>query len=248
MLLNKFFFEKIYKIYTNNDYVFSDPIIFPKRFKDKTDIEISSLISSSLAYGNVKQIISTLQKIFDILKHPTQYIKNSSNEKIFKDFKNIKHRFTNGFEIAKLLIRLKEIYKNNKDIESLFLKFYVKGSPIHISYTPFITNIFGNKLKTLIPDAQKGSSMKRFNMFLRWMVRKDKIDFGIWKNISKSDLIYPLDTHVHRFALKNGITSRKDNSIKTALEITAFFKKINENDPVKYDFAISRIGILERFK
>lgn len=248
MLLNKHFFEKIYEKYTKKKYLFTDPIIFPTMFRNKTDIEISSLISSSLAYGNVKQIISTLQKIFNTLKNPTQYIKNSSNKKILKEFKKLKHRFTDGIEIAELLIKLKDIYKNNKDFESLFLKFYIKGNPIHLSYTPFIINIFGNKFKTLIPDPQKNSAMKRFNMFLRWMVRKDEIDFGIWENILKSDLIYPLDTHIHKFAIKNNITKRKDNSIKTALEITYFFKNINKDDPVKYDFALSRIGILERFK
>lgn len=206
------------------------------------------MISSSLAYGNVKQIIKVLEKIFSILKNPTQYIKTSSPQKILRDFNYIKHRFTEGKEIAKLIIRLKQIYIVHKDMESLFLKFYIREKPIHFSYTPFITTIFGNSFKTLIPNPQKNSAMKRFNMFLRWLVRKDNIDFGIWQNVSKSDLIYPLDTHIHKFAIENNITKRKDNSIKTALEITYFFKKINNDDPLKYDFAISRLGILKRFE
>ncbi|MCX7641087.1 MAG: TIGR02757 family protein [Elusimicrobiales bacterium] len=244
----KDFFERIYLKYTNKNYLFSDPIIFPWRFKEKTDIEIAALISSSLSYGNVKQIHNILEKIFFILKIPSNYLKNTTDEKIKKDFKNIKHRFTTGKEVSHFLIKLKYIYILNKDMESVFLKFYNQHDSIDISYTNFILNIFGLKFKTLIPNPQNKSAMKRFNMFLRWMVRKDNIDFGIWKNISTTKLIYPLDTHIHKFALKNNITSRKDSSIITAIEITNFFKKLNSKDPVKYDFAISRLGILKSFE
>ena len=246
--LNNKFFERIYKTYNSKRYLFSDPILFPSRFSKKEDVEIASIISSSLSYGNVKQIINTLERIFSIISSPLEYLKQSSKEKIMRDFKNIKHRFTTNKEISSFLIKLKEIYTNYEDMESAFLKFYIKNKTMDLSYTNFIIAIFGNNFKTLLPDPRKKSPMKRFNMFLRWMVREDDIDFGLWKKVLKSDLIYPLDTHIHRFAIINGITNRKNRSIKTTIEITDFFKKINPEDPVKYDFAISRLGILENLK
>lgn len=244
--IKKDYLEKIYNLYNSKRYLLTDPIIFPSRFSKKADIEIASLISSSLSYGKVEQILKTLQKVFSILSSPLEYLKSSSTKKIIKDFKDIKHRFTTSYELASFLIRLKELYTHNKDMEEAFLRFYSPKKRINHSYTPFLLKTFGCNFKTLIPDPRKKSAMKRFNMFLRWMVRKDNIDFGIWKRISTSLLIYPLDTHIHRFALLNKITKRKDNSIKTAYEITDFFSKIEPQDPVKYDFAITRLGILQR--
>lgn len=247
MSISRSFFEKIYQRYNSKRFLSSDPVIFPHRFKDPRDIEIAALISSSLAYGNVKQIINILNRIFEIMKKPSDYMANANTSRIKKDFSRLKHRFTTSHELSSFIIKLKDLHTNNISLENLFLNFYKPQRPLYESYTPFIKNIFSNYFPTLIPDPEKKSAMKRFNLFLRWMVRKDNIDFGLWKNIKKSDLIYPLDTHIHSFALKNKITSRKDNSIKTAYEITCFFKKINPDDPVKYDFAISRTGILKRF-
>jgi len=90
--------------------------------------------------------------------------------------------------------------------------------------------------------------MKRFNMFLRWLIRKDEIDFGIWTKISPKMLLIPLDTHMHQISLKLKITNRKDTSIKTVFEITDFFRKIEPKDPIKYDFSLVRAPILKNLK
>lgn len=243
--ITKDFLEKIYKKYTKKEFIKTDPIIFPHRFVNDLDIEISCLISSSLAYGNIKSIMKTLDKIFSTIQNPYHYIKNTTTAKIKKDFSKIKHRFTTGKELSNFIIRIKKLYNESKSIKKLFLEHYIPNNPISQSYKTFLKKYFSG-FPTLIPDPDKVSAMKRFNMFLRWVVRKDDIDFGIWSEIKKSDLIYPLDTHIHHFTLSYGITSRKDNSLKTALEVTNFFKKINPDDPVKYDFALSRIGILKK--
>ncbi len=245
--ISKKFLEEIYDKYTKKEFIKTDPIIFPHRFSNPYDIEISALISSSLAYGNVKQIIKVLEKIFSILSNPYHYIKNTQTNKIKKDFYRIKHRFTTAKELSDFIIRIKKIYTQHPSLKHLFLRYYTPDKLISYSYNKFLKDNF-SYFPTLIPDPNKKSAMKRFNMFLRWMVRKDEIDFGIWQEIKKSDLIYPVDTHIHNFSLFHKITSRKETSLNTAIEITNFFRKINPEDPVKYDFAISRVGILKKFK
>jgi uncharacterized protein (TIGR02757 family) len=247
--LDKIFFEDIYKKYNKKEFIYSDPIQFPKRFSDKRDIEISALISSSLAYGNVKQIIKSLNYIFSIMNSPLNYIKNSTNSRIIKDFKNFKHRFTDGNEITNLILNLKEVYKNYNSLEDFFIK-HIKNydSNIYPSTNSFLKSFIKYETKTLIPNPDKKSAMKRFNMFLRWLVRKDEIDFGIWTKISPKMLLIPLDTHMHQISLKLKITNRKDTSIKTVFEITDFFRKIEPKDPVKYDFSLVRAPILKNLK
>lgn len=244
-MINRNFFEEIYKKYNRSDLIFSDPIQFPKRFKNKKDIEISALISSSLAYGNVKQIINSLEYIFKILNSPYNYIIETPPETIEKNFRGFKHRFTDGKELVKFLLNIKILYENNNDMEEAFFKHINKDDEnLYNATISFLKTFLYHKTKTLIPDPDKKSAFKRFNLFLRWVIRKDNVDLGIWKDISNK-LIIPVDTHMLDIAYNLKITRRKDNSIKTALEITEYFKKINPEDPVKYDFALTRIPILK---
>lgn len=248
-MVGKNFFEQIYRKYNREKFLYSDPLQFVKKFKNKNDIEIAALISSSLAYGNVKQIIKSLENIFYVIKTPYSYINLSSDKKIKNDFKNFKHRFTDGTELSNLILNIKRIYQKNRYLEDAFLKNIRKDeSYIYYPMIAFLKDFLFHKTPTLIPHPDKKSAFKRFNLFLRWLVRRDEIDTGIWTKINPSLLIIPLDTHMLRISQELKITSRKDNSIKTAIEITDFFKKINPKDPVKYDFALTRAPILKRFK
>ena len=98
----------------------------------------------------------------------------------------------------------------------------------------------------MLAKPENKSAMKRINMFLRWMVRKSEVDFGIWKSIKKSDLLIPLDTHVARISRKLGLLYRKQNDIKAVIELTNKLKEYDELDPVKYDFALFGYGIEEK--
>lgn len=247
-MLEKKFFEETYTRYNKQSFIYTDPLQFPKKFKGKKDIEISALISSSLAYGNVKQIIKSLEKIFEKLKSPYEYIIHTPETKIKKDFVGFKHRFTKGLEISNIILNLKDLYKKYGSMEKAFLKHIKKeDNNTYPATIRFLKEFLIRKAPTLIPDPDKKSAFKRFNLFLRWLVRKDEVDIGIWKDIPPSFLIIPLDTHMLNISLKLGITKRKDNSIITALEITNYFKKINPKDPVKYDFSLTRAPILKRF-
>jgi len=245
---DKDFFEKIYDKYNKKDFIYSDPLQFPRKFSKKADIEISALISSSLAYGNVKQIIKTLDYVFSVMKNPYYYVIDTDSKKIIDDFKNFKHRFTKGKELSHLILNLKETYKNHRDLEDFFIK-HLGGEEENI-YNPsmrFLKSFLKFKTPTLIPDPEKKSSFKRFNLFLRWLVRKDEVDLGVWEKIPTAILIIPLDTHMRRISMELAITRRKDTTIKTAIEITNFFKKIEPKDPVKYDFSLTRAPILKNF-
>lgn len=247
--LTRNYLEKIYRKYNNSKYAVSDPVQFIYKYKTKTDTEIAALISSSLAYGNVKQIIGSLNKIFSIIKSPTDYIKNKNLHNFKKDFSGFKHRFTNSNEIVNFLLNIKHALSKYQTLENLFYKYYRKSDKtIYICMKSSLKEFLKFKTPTMIPDPEKNSSFKRMNLFLRWMIRKDNIDIGIWKRFSPSKLLIPLDTHMHQIAKKFQITQKNTTTVKTAEEITDYFRKINPDDPVKYDFALTREPILENFK
>ncbi|NLI10723.1 MAG: TIGR02757 family protein [Elusimicrobia bacterium] len=252
MLADKAFFENLYKKYNNRSYAFSDPISLVYNYeKNHLDAEIAGLIASSLAYGNVKQILKSLGKVFLVMgKSPRLYLEKKKNHEIAKDFLSFKHRFTTGGELTVFLINIKKVLIKYGTLENLFVKNIREEEKNYIGCLyRFVNELnYSACAPTLTPCPEKKSSFKRFNLYLRWMIRKDKIDLGVWKNISPKGLIIPLDTHMLSISQKLGITKRKDGSMKTAEEITSFFRKINPQDPVKYDFSITRTGILKNFK
>ena len=193
----KDFFEDIYKKYNIKDFVYSDPIQFPLKFKEKKDVEIVSLISSSFAYGNVKQIIASLNKIFSKMKEAYSYIKNLDDKKIKSDFYGFKHRFSDFNELRNFLLNIKRIYERYPDIETAF-KTKIKKDDRDMSNAIylFVDEFSFYKTPTLIPDPSKKSAFKRFNLFLRWLVRKDEVDIGIWEDIPPSFLIIPLISYL----------------------------------------------------
>jgi uncharacterized protein (TIGR02757 family) len=235
-------FEQLYEKYNRREYVSPDPLQFLYDFDDFQNIEIVGLISSSLAYGNVKVILKSINKVLEKMSDPKEYILTSSLEKIREDFKNFKHRFTNGEELSNFLFSIKEIYNNFGSLYNIFFEIYTKEGNL----VDTVKNFFGKYFKgcpTLIPNPFKNSSCKRIYLFLRWMVRKDNVDLGIWEHIDKSKLIVPLDTHLFKISKMLKLTNRKNTGIKTAIEITSNFSKINKEDPVKYDFVLTRFGI-----
>jgi len=231
-----------------------DPLQFLHLFKDKKDIELVGLIASIFAYGNVKQIENTLKKLMIVFNgKPYSFIKNY-RDKDFIKFDGIKHRFYSEDDVAKLFIILSKEIKNYKSIKQIFLQGYnisdenVKNGISNFS-NHFINSFietFGevtDGIKFMFPLPEKGSACKRVNLFLRWMIRKDDLDFGLWKEIPASKLVIPVDTHIARISRQLNLTKRKNADWKMAVEITEKLKKFNYDDPVKYDFAICHIGI-----
>lgn len=238
--------DKLYNEMNSLKKVKNDPVSFPHRFKDEKDIEISAFISACFAFGNVKNILETLENIFKTMEYQPYYYLTSSSKGDFKsDFKGFVYRFVQGDSIAELFFSLSAfLKKKGRLIEISYSDYYSTLSSIYENLINLADNPDLIKKSNLLPDITKNSPCKRLNLFLRWMVRKDNIDFGLWsEKIKPSSLIIPLDTHILRISKRLNFTKRKTSSLKTAVEITESLKKFDSFDPVKYDFSICHTGI-----
>ncbi len=247
----KEFLDSKYLQYNQKEFIESDPIQVPHNFTSKEDIEISSFLTATIAWGQRKTIIKNSFKMMDLLDNsPYDYIINSTEKEI--DKLNIKHRTFNEIDFRYFIKRLKYIYKEYGNLENIFFE-NIKGNTLHNSIHNFKSLFFKNNypLRTTkhISDPFKGSACKRVNMFLRWMVRKDSngVDFGIWNKISPSYLSCPLDVHSGRVARKLGILNRTQNDHKAVLELDNKLRILDSNDPVKYDFSLFGLGVFEGF-
>lgn len=232
-----------------------DPLQFLHMFKDERDIEVVGLIASIFAYGNVKQIENTLKKLLIAFNgRPYHYIQNLSLSKDSENISGIKHRFYTEDDVVKLFLILNKEIKKYESIKQIFLQGYnisdenVKNGISYFSnhFLNSFNQSFGkisNGIKFMFPLPKKGSACKRMNLFLRWMVRKDELDFGLWKEIPTAKLVVPVDTHIARICKSLKLTRRKNVSWQMAEEITMNLKRFDAHDPVKYDFAICHIGI-----
>ena len=240
------FFEKEYSHWNKPEYIHPDPLEFLRHYEKPEDQEIIALIAACLAYGNVRQILRSVNNaIFMIRESPRRQLINLDEKELRKGYAGFKHRFTTSDELVIFLLNIKYAIMEHGSLEKLFLKGYDDNEEtIENALYRFVSNLnkFGRP-PSLTPDPALKSSFKRICLFLRWMVRHDDVDLGIWKKVSPSKLIVPLDTHMRQVALSLGLTKRKDTSMKTALEITASFRAINPADPIKYDFALTRAGI-----
>ena len=239
--------DNLYNQYNRRRYVHPDPLEFLYSYKDLRDREVVGLIASSLAYGRVKQILKSVSYVLDIMNpSPYQFLMNSTHMSMYKAFEGFTHRFATGDHLAALLWEIKSVIARFGSLNECFI--YCM-SPDDETVIPAMTFFAGQltsgeyKPGHLVALPEKGSACKRMNLFLRWMIRKDKVDPGGWQDVPWSKLIVPLDTHMHKISLKLGLTTRKHPNMRTALEITSSFKQFNPDDPVKYDFVLTRLGI-----
>ena len=238
--------EHIYFMYNQSKYIDPDPLLFLYDYLEKKDIEIAGLIAACFAYGKVSSIMKILRNIFKTMKMlPYNYLVFNSEKIIVRDFKGFKYRFTKDFHLSNLLLAIKKNINDFSSLEQCFYKGWSSNDDTILQGLTFFYKHITKKGKIghLMADPEKKSACKKSNLFLRWMVRKDDIDLGIWDKISPNKLIVPLDTHMHKIGLMLKFTKRKSADLKTALEITKGFKQILKQDPVKYDFSLTRFGI-----
>lgn len=237
--------DKLAVKYETKEFFYNDPIGIPNLFSDKKDKEIVGFIASLVAYGRREIFLKKLHQLLDIAQNePCNFIMNFE-DKMLGDFN---YRFGKPEDFSQIFYILKDLYKNSS-LEELFKYGYEHkiSDNMFIPVTDyFYSHAKDNQalgFKFMIPDARKGSAMKRMCMYLRWMVRKGNVDFGIWNFMPASDLLIPLDTHVARISRKMGLLSRKANDFKSVIELTENLKRFDKNDPVKYDFAIFGYGV-----
>ena len=249
-ILDKKFFENIYKKYNKKTFVSPDPLQFLYSYDNVYDREIAGLIASLLAYGKVAQILKSVNIILDKLTpEPSAFLKRSSPAKIRNLFPDFKHRFTSGSEISSLLLAVRYVINKYGSLYNCFRSCSKPEEktiiPSLITFTAILKEKADGIESNLLPSPEKGSACKRPNLYLRWMVRKDRVDPGGWDDIDPSKLIIPLDTHMYKIGKALGFTSRKQSDLKTAMEITDGFRNLSSEDPVRYDFAFTRFGIID---
>ncbi len=238
--------ESIYLEFNKKKFIDPDPLLFLYDYPEVRDREIAGYIAASLAFGRVSQIIKKVSQVLAIIgKSPFKYVANSKKQTIIQDFKPFRYRFVSGRNLAHLVLAIKEVILEYSSLENCFLLAWTKDDETILPGLFYLTQqiLQQDNVGYLVADPAKKSACKRSNLFLRWMVRKDEVDPGGWNSIPTSQLIIPLDAHMYRTGKMLGFTKRKNPDMKTAIEITSGFRKILRNDPVKYDFALTRFGI-----
>ncbi len=242
------FLDGLYRKYNRREYVHPDPLEFLYNYAELKDREVVGLVASSLAYGRVAQILKSVTIVLKKMgRSPYAYLMKRPPREIEGDFRNFKHRFTTGGDKSSLLIGLKRIIEEYGSVYSCFTAgFSPKDETLMPALSKFVAAVAkGADVKALnvLPPPEKGSACKRLNLYLRWMIRSDEVDPGGWAEIPKEKLIVPLDTHMFKIGKNFGWTKRAQANLKTAVELTNGFKRLNPADPVKYDFTLTRFGI-----
>jgi uncharacterized protein (TIGR02757 family) len=249
--LKEFLDEKV-ELYNRPEFIESDPISIPHQFSRKEDIEISGFLAATIAWGNRKMILKNANSMIKLLdSSPYEFIINS-DEKDFRRMKNFVHRTFKSDDLIYFIKALKHVYQNIGGLEKIFVLHRTSDSlqhAIHELHNIFFELAHNKSTERHIPDPYKGSAAKKINMFLRWMVRKDEkgVDFGLWKSIPPSILSCPLDVHSGNVARKLSLLKRRQNDSKAVTELDSHLRKMDKNDPVKYDFALFGLGIYENF-
>ncbi len=243
--------EVLYRKYNNRTFISNDPVEFPHRYKNPEDILLTGFIAALYSYGKVNLFKVVLERIFANLKGEPAYVLRNSTDSDIREFsKGNYYRFYKESDTEVLLRVLRDILRRKRlqeFFENIFADKDIITALIEMRKT-FISKIskeakLSEGIKFMFPDPTSGSASKRQFMFLRWMVRKDEIDFGIIRKLSPSELIIPLDTHTANIGRLLKMTERRSNDLKCAMEITAFLREIEPIDPVKYDFALAHTGI-----
>jgi len=240
--------EELYAYYNHRAFVHPDPLEFLYRFESAADIEVAGLIASSLAYGRVAQILRSVDTVLTNLEYsPAGFLTDSKDSDLEKRFSSFVHRFTTGGEMAQFLINTRQVLKKYGSLGRCFRDAF-RSSDLTVlpALSAFVARLSGGvscRRFSLLASPDDGSACKRLNLFLRWMIRRDEVDPGCWDGISQQKLIVPLDTHMFSLGRTMGLTTQRCAGMKAAVEITDSFRLISPEDPVKYDFSLTRLGI-----
>jgi uncharacterized protein (TIGR02757 family) len=238
----------------------TDPIQIVRRFERPDDREIVAFCAAALAFGRVASVLQSIERLLDIMgEHPAEYVRRFDPRAHAGAFAGLVHRWTREQDLVALLWVLRQMLDRSGSIEGFFLEGYdaraadVEGAIDSFSARALALDLtaaygVGRGTRTgvsyFFPRASAGSGCKRLNLFLRWMVRRDALDLGVWTGVSPSQLVVPLDTHVMRVGRCLRLTRYTSPGWKTARDITASLRRLDADDPVRYDFAICHLGMM----
>jgi uncharacterized protein (TIGR02757 family) len=252
--LKKFLDTKVDE-YNQPSFIKDDPVSVPHLFTKKQDIEIAGFFAAIFAWGNRATIIQKSTQLMELMEMKPHEFCLHHNTAGLKRLMKFKHRTFNATDLLYFIEFLKFHYSKNNSLESAFTNWMdKKDQTVENGLRGFFQYFFSLqdaplRTKKHIAAPERNSTCKRLNMFLRWMVRKDNkgVDFGIWKNISPLQLICPIDVHVARVARHFNLLKRKQTDWQAALELTDNLRELDRDDPVKYDFALFGLGVMEKF-
>lgn len=254
----KLLLDQKVKQYNHIDFIEKDPISIPHLFTKQQDIELAAFFAAIFAWGNRTTIIQKSKELLARMDNAPFEFCTQHQTKDLKKLMGFAHRTFNDTDLLYCMSFFKKHYTTQKSLETAFFKDQKTGKSlktVEAGLVNFKNYFFSlddapDRSKKHIASPENGSTCKRLNMLLRWMVRKDQhgVDFGLWKAISPADLIIPIDVHVARVSKTFGLISRPQIDWLTALELTNYCRTLDSRDPVKYDFALFSLGVTEKIK
>jgi len=237
--------------YNQPSFIKDDPISVPHLFSKKQDVEIAGFFAAVFAWGNRTIIINKSKELMRLMDMaPYDFIVHHTDNDL-KKLLAFKHRTFNTTDLLYFIELLRHHYQNHLSLEDAFTRYGNTVEEMLISFHHYFFSLeeVPQRTKKHIATPEKKGNCKRLNMFLRWMVRKDNVgvDFGIWKNIKPAQLICPVDLHVARVAKRFNLLRRKQIDWQAAMELTEYLRELDPEDPVKYDFALFGLGVIEKY-
>jgi len=246
------------KQYNHIDFIEKDPISIPHLFTKQQDIELAAFFAAIFAWGNRITIIQKSKELLERMDSAPFEFCTQHQAKDLKKLVGFAHRTFNDIDLLYCIAFFKQHYSTQKSLETAFFKDQKTGKSLKtvaaglVNFKDYFFSLEGAPYRTKkhIASPENGSTCKRLNMFLRWMVRKDQhgVDFGLWKAISPADLIIPIDVHVARVSRTFGLISRPQIDWLAAIELTDYCRTLDSRDPVKYDFALFSLGVTEKIR
>lgn len=243
------FLEMCYACYNTEEFICSDPLEIVLEYNSREEREVVALLTACLAYGQVKSIKNSVRELLERTgEHPRRFLTDSTPAEIESASEGFRHRFTGPDLISRLLKGIATVLRRDGTLQNCFCRQVEGGQKTHSSaLTGFVREISGSPggIPHLLPSPERGSACKRLWLFLRWMVRDDAVDPGAWDRVDPGGLVVPLDVHMSRICRELGLTDRSQPDLKAALEATDSFRRICPQDPVRYDFALTRVAMYE---
>ena len=248
----KEFLDAKVRQYNQPKFLESDPIQIPHLFDQKEDVEISGFLTATIAWGNRKSILQNARRMMELMDMaPYEFVSQHGTGDL-QALSGFVHRTFNGEDLKYFIRALQHIYQEDNGLEGVFTA-HAEEDSLQPAITALKARFFQlphpSRSTKHISDPSRGSAAKRINMFLRWMVRKDDqgVDFGLWPNLSPAILSCPLDVHSGKVARKLGLLERKQNDAKAVAALDRNLRKLDPEDPVKYDFALFGLSVFEKF-
>jgi uncharacterized protein (TIGR02757 family) len=254
--------DALYEQYDER-FVNPDPLQFVRAFTEAGDREVVGLIASALAYGNVVQIKRSIARVLELLgDRPARALSRLDPRAAARALRGFRHRFNDGRDVACLLHFLRQMRAGGGSVEAFFAGGLAAGAmDVGPALTSFAERALaldhaglygrgplpaGAGVRFFFPSPADGSACKRLNLYLRWMVRRGGVDLGVWRSVDPAQLVVPLDAHIFNIARRVRLTRYRSAGWPMAVDITRRLRRLDPRDPVKYDFALHRMGLFRR--